>query len=713
MTNTTGSKLKVTSCGWTHAMLCVLVGGLAAPVMTATAQGRTATLTLPFEIGRLEVPTEPAAHPRVFFSGEETQAARRRVERDPAARAILDRFLADVREHLELTIEPIDETWWQEAKNKPWDETYPEVFMNTFRIPWRYGYAAGELATAWLLTGEEEYARTAEDMLMNLVDYSFEPEHYDVGMNYAIWAMHALKAYDILMPRLAPDRRRAVDAMMTRMADAVARNDLYWIRYDIGGGINNHLAWHKMILGLLGLFYDRPEMTAFCLDGPRGLVPLLEDGLLDDGLWIESSLVYQFTAIAPMLVFADCQRRVGDEPCLLDLTAANGRTLKQSFDAMFNVLAPDGMIPPIGDAYGARRRLWDLPIYDIAWKAWGDPRYAWVLNRAEKPALPLLFAPPVPADAPPPAVRTILLPEHGYAFLRSHHDEAYWGDEAWCAFLTFDRSDVHANADKLSLMLFGQGRMLLSDVEGRATVPHAFSARIQRELNRGALSQNTVMIDGRDQRYHPDLLRLIEFRDLPEEKRVTAADLDGQLYDGVRQMRTVAMTPDYILDVFQVDTGETPRQIDWIIHVMDENATAPPDRNPAIERAEPFQLPETGPWTWLRDAVSYVPDGPVTFDWTDGEARLRLHMLDPGAERVILCGYPATDEPDTDTIPMVMVRRRAATAVFAAVWLIGERPADVTLRRLEPRDDKLFFEVTADGHARRHWLPALAETTAP
>jgi len=69
-----------------------------------------------------------------------------------------------------------------------------------------------------------------------------------------------------------------------------------------------------------------------------------------------------------------------------------------------------------------------------------------------------------------------LLPEHGYAFLRSHENELYWNNpDAVCAFLTYDRSGVHANADKLNLMLFGRNRMLLTDAESLATVPHAFS----------------------------------------------------------------------------------------------------------------------------------------------------------------------------------------------------------------------------------------------
>ncbi len=662
---------------------------------------------LPFEIGRLDSASVTATHPRLFFSPEEIARAKGRVEKEENARKTFDHLITEADEQLTVEIEPIDESWWEAAKDKPWGETYPEVFENTWANPLAYAKPAATLATAWLLTGEQRYAEKAVAMLMNLAPYSFRAEHYDVGMNYSVWCMNALQAYDVLLGPMSAEQRRAFDSCMTRLARAVARNDVYWIDNNIGGGINNHLAWHKAMLGLLGLFYGRHDMIDYCMHGRRGLIPLLEDGLLDDGLWCESSLNYQFTAIAPMIIVADCQRRMGHRPGLHEITTANGRTLKQSYDAMFNVLAADGLIPPIGDAYGYHRKLWSIPQYEYCWALWGDSKYAWLINHNPAPSSYSLFAPPVLKDAPPPPIRSILLPEHGYAFLRSHADEQYWDTDAWCAFLTYDRSGVHANADKLGLTLFGQKRMLLSDVEGRATVPHAFSSRIQRELNRGALSQNTVMIDGRDQRYCPKMLRLVEFRDLPDEKRVTAADDEGLLYEGVRQMRTVAMTPDYVLDVFQVDCGEAARQIDWVTHVLNENATTPADRNPILAECEPFELPDAGAWRWLRDAKSMQPKGPIQMEWREGEARLRLRMLDPGAERVILCGYPFSDEPDPLTIPMIMVRKQGKHAVFAAVWLVGDAIKRAELSQLPPHDGKLVYEVTADARTRRHLLPQL------
>ncbi|MHC4671587.1 MAG: alginate lyase family protein [Planctomycetota bacterium] len=664
---------------------------------------------LGFNVGKLDSSLISTPRLRLFFSGEEILRAKKRIRNDDEAKHILRRLMAEADEQLKVKIEPLNEDWWEKIKDKDWQETYPDIFQHTWLEPLQYAKGADTLATAWMLTEDPKYFNKSREMIMNLVSYTFRAEHYDVGMNYSVWGILGLRAYDVLWPKLTSNDCQQIDACMTRMARAVAKNDVYWIRNDIGGGINNHLAWHKMMLGLLGLFYGRADMIDYCISGPRGLVSLLEDGLLDDGLWCESSLNYHFAAIVPIMFFAEAQRRVGHEPLLYKITGANGRTLKQPFDAMFNVLAADGTIPPIGDTYGMHRKLWDFEAYEHAWAMWGDAHYAWLLKHRKERPVYSLFTPSLPPNGSisSPSIRSLLLPEHGYVFLRSHIDDQYWDTDAWCAFLTYDLFNVHSNADKLSLMLFGQKRMLLSDVEGKATVPHAFSSRIQRELNRGGLSQNTVMIDGQSQRYSAELLDLVEFRDLPDEKRVTAADFKGLLYEGVRQMRTIAMTSDYVLDVFQVDCGEKQHQIDWIAHFLNEKAEPCNKTKIILNKSEDLAFPTTGPWKWLRNSRSAVPAGHIQLGWHDGRARLRFHMLNLGIERVIFCDYPGTDEPDSPTIPMVIVRKQGRHAIFATVWLIGEAIKQVEITRPEKHEGKLVFEINADGKIRRHHTPSL------
>lgn len=188
---------------------------------------------------------------------------------------------------MRLELKPIDERWWQRAQTQPWESTYPVVFEFTQRQPSRLARAASPCALAWVITDETRYADRACDLLLLLAPYSFAPQHFDVGMNYTTWGIDLLRTYDLLGTRLSPAERtgrRGDDTPGT----TVMQNDIYWIENDIGGGIND-LAWHKLMLGLLGLFYDRTELVQYAIEGRRGMLPLLGDGLVDNGLWCESS----------------------------------------------------------------------------------------------------------------------------------------------------------------------------------------------------------------------------------------------------------------------------------------------------------------------------------------------------------------------------------------------------------------------------------------
>jgi hypothetical protein len=82
-------------------------------------------------------------------------------------------------------------------------------------------------------------------------------------------------------------------------------------------------------------------------------------------------------------------------------------------------------------------------------------------------------------------------------------------------------------------------------------------------------------------------------------------------------------------------------------------------------------------------------------------------MADLPCDRVITCGYPLDDRPESPSIPMLVVRRNAARATFAAVWLIGDTPKNAEVRALPDHDGHLAWEVTAGGRTRRHYVPRL------
>jgi len=496
--------------------------------------------------------------------------------------------------------------------------------------------------------------------------------------------------------------RDKLDEFFTRMARAILKNDIYWIENDIGGGINNHLAWHKMMLACLGAFYDRKDLIEYALHGRRGLISLLDEGMVDDGLWCESSLNYHFTAIVPMVYLAQALRNIGCAEDLYKITTPAGRNIRQTYDSMFGVLFPDGSVPPIGDAYARRMKLADEFTYLYAYKAYRDPRYAWLLKKADHKRPEMLFIGIDTKQAISPKITSRLYEEHGYAFLRDRADEDYWDSDGWCAFLTFDKSGVHCNQDKLSLMLFGRGKLLIPDVEAKATVPHAFSAKVQQQLNRSALSQNTVMIDNRDQRGVGEVLTLVEFRDGIDEKSVTAADLKGLLYEGVRQCRTVAVTSDYVLDVFQI-AAHTEHDIKWIIHTI-----GTPDSQRSSIELRPGQGKLPGPGSWLRGFRTATTDDAFRLEWSENAVKFAMTMAACPNTKLITCGYPATDEPNCPTIPMLLIERKAATTVYAAVYQAARRQLeDIQVEQLEGMDDRLVFRVSGSWGRGEHFLPRL------
>jgi hypothetical protein len=673
----------------------------------------------PVQIPDLRSDTIPSKnHPFLFLTPEEVDAARKRIETEPEFRKMFQDLVEQAGKDMETELEDIGAEWWDKEKEKPWQKTYPIIFEKTWLQPNRMITPAHRLARAYLLTGEDKYADRAREILLHLSDYTFEFEHFDVGMNYSVWGYRALEVYDTLFDRFTPEEKEKLDAFFTRFGRAVLANDIYWIDNNIGGGINNHLAWHKMTVGLLGVFYDEEELVEYALHGRRGIGELLERGLIDDGLWCESSLNYHFAAIIPMTLVADVLRRIRHEEDLFTKIFADGRNLKQAYDSMFGVLFPSGLIPPIGDAYAKWRKLSDHSLYEYAFRAYGDSRYVWLLNRSEERAEErtgvkksegagrrsgeALFTGPLPGPGEPPEIGTRLYPEHGYVFLRSVSGAEYWDSDAWCAFLTFDRSGVHTNADKLSLMLFGRGVLLLPDVEAKSTVPHAFSSRVQGELNRGGLSQNTVMIDGRDQAYRSEILSLLEYRDLPGEKRATAADLRGILYPGVRQQRTVCVTEGYVLDVFQVVT-DTTKEIEWIIHGPKE--VSGESSNLVFAPTDPRTM---GAWGWIRDQRKAQTGDDWWTEWETGDVRFRVSVSGEQGTTVRLSGYPATDDPSSPVFPMLTVGRSAGTARFVALYQADrEDPERLSILIGEEWEGRFPVTVRGESVVRTHTIPVL------
>lgn len=609
---------------------------------------------------------------------------------------------------------PLDRAWWDTQRSKPWADTYAPIWHHTAVVPAQWARLAQECARASLLFAEPELKAKGKRVLVDLSQYTFEFDHYDVGMNYTLWCIEALDAYDVLYGEFSPAEHGRMTAFFDRFLAAVVKNDEYWIANRIGGGeINNHYAWHKLGRAMIGLFYGRKELVEQAIFGPKGIDMMMRHGFRDDGLWLEAAIPYQFAQTRPLVVLAEILENAGYPLDLWHYPSGDGRTLKQAYDALFALLFPNRILPPVGDCYGSRPHLGKHEDFEILSRRFREPYYAWLLGDCaergrERPSVwswpeKLLFdgEPEIPAGRAP-AMTTQLWPEHGYAALRTVEGEEYWSGRGWTVFATYGDFNVHGNFDKLSLMLYANGHLWAPRFEAFSSAEQKFAADVQRGLNRSTLCQNTVLVGGTDQALVPRRLDLVEFHRLPDVKRLTIGDLAGRLYPGVRQVRTMIARDEYVLDVFQLESP-TPQRYTWLLHVD----AVPKDSSVAQWTAQ--ALPGTGPWKYLRDAKR-GPSATGYWEVFEHAGRfLRVDLVCDGPVEVVRCGFPADDSDKPKLLPMLMVTAARPEARFVAVYRSPKDPGEAA--GIAIKDDVLqsyLVSVTVGGRTLSHRVPALA-----
>ena len=645
---------------------------LALPCLTAPsiATARQSSIDHPLAQSR--------SHPWLFLTTVDADRARQAVKQ----KAFADSAETLIRRAATNRIEdlPALETeWWNAAKLKPWKETYPEIYHHTWKVPGTWSALALDCARASLLHRSPELENKAKEVLLRLSVYRFEFEHFDVGMNYTVWGAEALDAYDILYDRFNATERTQMDGFFMRMLAAVKKNDSYWVAEEPGGTVNNHYAWHKLCYVMLGLFYERPDLIDQAFNGPKGIEFMLQHGFKDDGLWVEGSIGYQFAAAEPMLQIAEllenaaARKQVvpattsGSSRSLYSLQTSDGRTLVQSYRALFPLLWPDRTLPTIGDAYGRRPHLGTHADFESLFHRFHDPSFAWLLADYGKRSLTALFSgftPLKPAVAP--AQFSKLWPEMGYVALRSNEGTNYWTGRGWSVFATFSHRPIHQHADKLSLNVFGDGHLWLPDIEERAAAEHAFSSAVQSQLNRHTLCHNALLVDNESQKHPRQRLELLEYSSLPQVKRATFGDLKGQLYPGVRQLRTVIVTTNYIVDFFQVQSDQA-RQVAWLTHVDGTSVDS------SMHDLAPTKLPAGAAWSYLRNAQAGEAEKHYSETFRHGSVpqQFRLDLWSDNPLQIVRCEFPLNETENSETIPMRLAQTQAAKTWFLAVYRVG------------------------------------------
>ena len=470
---------------------------------------------------------------------------------------------------------------------------------------WRHtdnAEAARDNALAYRFTGKLEYARAAARILeAYAAAYAGYPIHDKddklntksgarVGaqtLDEAGWLIPIAWAYDLIADSGALDStsRATIERDLLRAAAAViARNN---------AGVSNWQSWHNSAIGAVGFALDDPALIASAIDGPDGFRFQMRESVLGDGAWYEGAWGYHFYALDPLCQLAEMAARAG-----IDLYA--DMPLRRMFEAPLRMAMPDFSLPPFNDSGAVNVAASYDRLYEIAWQRYNDPAFGAVPGRRARGREALFWGAASLPESQPSAPASAVFEESGNAVLRA-------GGDHYLALKFGPHGGWHGHYDKLGFISYARGG-------GMAVDPgtQSYAAPTHETWDKVTLAHNTVIVDEKTQAEATG--ELLAFAALPSVSAVRASA--GPAYKQARLERTLILTPDYAVDLFDArSTDGAEHRFDWIYH-----------NNGALSTALPLQpasgLPRTNGYQHLSGARAAATDAgwQVSFDMNDPAA---------------------------------------------------------------------------------------------
>ena len=622
------------------------------------------------------------AHPFLLINAQEIAAAKQKAARQPWARQALENLLAAANAALKQPATVPDKVgqwahWYSCPKHgvrlrtvSPTQHRCPvdgEVFTgdpyDAVVIGQQHQRMAGatrDLGLAYQFTGEGRYARQAAAILLDYAGkYASYPRHTTTGkdavgggkvlaqtLDESVWLIPLAWGYDLVWDALAPEERSRIETGVLLPAAAVIREHKM--------GVHNIQCWKNSAVGLVGLATGKEELAREAIEDPeRGFRRQIREGVTDDGLWYEGSMGYHQYTLNALWPLAEAARHAG-----LDLYSERYRS---ALLAPLALSLPDGDPPGFNDSRGsnvtATTRLYELP-----YARWKTPEFGALLAGGEQRAFleSLLWgAEELPRARAVIPEQSVLFRDAGFALLRSRHPERPEGPQRVDAVaVRFGRhGGGHGHPDKLGIVLFGAGQLLALDPGSIA-----YGVPLHREWYRTTVAHNTVVVDRESQANVDGVLEKWEVLEPSGAALTAAAD---RAYPGVRMRRSLTLTPkgaeSVVTDRFEL-SSEKEHVYDWVLHVRGEAASSL-----KFEAASPAGT--ANGYQHIAQWERAASDAAWELSWTDAGARLVLKMTGAPGTEVYRGVAPGTNP--AERVPLVLVRRRAASTVFHAQIIAG------------------------------------------
>jgi len=695
------------------------------------------------------MPRDLPPHPRVLLTRERLARTKRLIRERKWARTAMDRLIASAR-----SLSGLPDTLPVPADPRLNAEIIRHALHNGLAhlLTGRARYRNSALAAFRLLAvaylqwpilpdGARAYAYSLADTRMTV----------EIGQTYDLLAAAGLDGRDDgLFRELLAGTRQTFHAQPHRtcgnhntwglvagLSVAIAAGDRQWV-HDALYGCDGGGGWRY------------------------GLVHQLRHDILSDGLQWERGPGYHFYTLMGLVEMAWMLRNVGVDiwhvkpPTATDsdgqdLHRAYGpegetKCLKAAFDAPLYATFANRDLSLLHDSGLANLRgvwVWG-PIYELAYEAYRDPRYAWVLNvvdreypEREHRGLPMsLHASRGVADF----VRLnrvnfragrfsltrdcafsltgrhvhgcTLFATTGQALLRAGRPD----EMAPAAYMFWGpHSAGHQSPASLHVDLHAQGRRLTD-----APRSGGYEDSLHLTWVRTTIAHNTVTVDERamfpcDQESE-SIWEADSWRERPSDGTLELFQPEGpfkavrasnaNVYPDVRLDRTVILGRRYVLDVFRVLSSDE-HLYDWAMHCLGRACVPAEARETQLGERRGYRH-----FSNARELPGTARD--VTLEWAFEGRTTHAQLVVPAGGRVVLAEDPdGSKGQNLGELRLcwprstVVVRARGRSVLFASLWQWAPRvEPQACLRRVEGGpDEDVSLEVSGDTAVTTFRLP--------
>lgn len=573
-------------------------------------------------------------------------------------------------------------------------------------ILWETGQKLIDLGLVYQISGESKYAQKVRTVLLAHANGWIQGTLAPWAWSSSMYGIRFIWAYDLTYNYggWTSTDRTLMKRFFTEMAElCVAEPQSY--------KPTNRWAWTHAQAGAVGYFYGIQEYITYGIDDRGGFKDILENHV-KDGFWKEATWYGPNYGMCSMTILAEAALHSSGTN-LYNYTSPSGNSIKTMFDRYLDSCFPNGVVAAHGDI-GSVKRSGGWPLFEwqenrngrakfeIAYKRYEDPDYAWVLrhNTARNGRdvkfwgyLALTHGVPTLPSAPAPAARSGTYPNMGIAMLMAEEGTGYWGSGSLAVFVRFGGICGHAHQDQFGIVLHAFNVLMEPDLFNGWDYGSTRADRLTR-WSPHTIAHNTVMVDKKSTG-HRDY-GLVAFQDFNENIKVLV--LISPSGSSVRKSRTLGLTEEYLVDVFELSSGSS-HTYDWVAHQYGSLSV------PGVELTSYDVGKDVGfgvinkkkpGINWIVDGKHGNTTGPWRAEFREKSTRGLNLLFSEEDSKTVLVGrgpYHVSDDGviSSTRVPLVIVRKTGTSKKFVVLHVPfkGTTPTVASLERISPNGVKI------------------------